>query len=267
MTPRRRLPWRDFAGICPDCEPDENGSFNFAHCHGCLTPYIQAVDEARACPTCRQVTDRRSCAWNQICNDHSRPFGRLYAIGYRQRGNLLYKLTYNIKFLGRAGNRLPLAVLLAGHLRDNRESFGDYDITIPVPRRPEKAAAHGDPVVEIYDTARSFLGNLAEEGLVKIMLPPEQNPLSKTRRTERSPKMDFHEKRRIAHEIRDGQTPNPYTVNDAPSTLEGKAVLLFDDIFTSGYHTMYPASLALVEAGARVVDGLVLARQKFADAE
>jgi hypothetical protein len=109
-----------------------------------------------------------------------------------------------------------------------------------------------------------FIESTGPSSLFNRMMHWEAHILSKDFSTQSSPGMPLQEKVDDAYSILRGDTQNPYRVVD-PSRVNGSCILMVDDVFTSGYHTMFPVGLALREAGAEKVDVLVIGRHKWTD--
>lgn len=114
------------------------------------------------------------------------------------------------------------------------------DMVLPVPLHPEREAIRG------YNQAQLLASGVAE--VIRRPLQPEL--LIRAKGT------GSQERRNRAQRLRSikGAFVSPY-----PGYLAGKYVLLVDDVYTTGA-TMESAALALLQAGARRVSGLCLAR-------
>ncbi len=262
MPAAKRMPWIDFAGQCPSCVPDENKALNFEECYECLLGVVEPIVGQNACNTCCQLLENDHCR-NDICHDIDRPFRKVHAIGYRHPGNFLYKLIYNLKFRNRGGNELPLAVLLAGYLRASTDVLSDYDILTPIPRTSEKSAHMGDPLLSIFGRAKDLATQIGAADVASKMAEPGSLHLKKTYDTGKATDKLLPERRSFASLVEGGSQKNPYKIAGPKQRVTGASVLLVDDIFTTGYHTMYLASLVLKKSGAASVDGLVLAREMW----
>lgn len=261
QQPLNPIFWVDFAGLCPACVPDSQYQLSSRACYDCLNGLIEHIPDTGACPKCSQFIGQGVCS-NRVCLDDSRPFGRVFAIGYRTPGNLLYKLTDNLKFHKRFGNSLPLGILLAGHMLEFQTRYVNYDLIVPVPRTAQRSAVDGDPTMRCYAQALVVIRSRGSENLLARMVDPEAMPLEKVRDVEKGPNLKLAPRMAFAHRVLNRTEVNPYHVRVPDAHIAGKRVLIVDDIMTTGYHTMYPVALAFKKAGAAWVDGLVIGRQK-----
>ncbi|MGE5529491.1 MAG: ComF family protein [Patescibacteria group bacterium] len=145
---------------------------------------------------------------------------------------------HEVKF----GRSLPLARALADVLaqfvREER-CFGGYDAIVPVPLHYAKEAERGFNQAEIM--AQAVGGVLRRSVLREVLI--------RTRRTEAQNRLDRNRRRTNVH--------GAFKVVE-PACLQGRKILLVDDILTTGY-TVSECARMLLRAGARVVDVLTLA--------
>lgn len=186
----------------------------------------------------------------------------MHAIGYRHQNNLLHILINHLKFYGYKANAISLAALLWGELGNNVPVFKGYDMLFPVPRTSEDVLAKGDPLSLVFGLAKSFLDSTGPLEISERMIYGSEPILTKTLATEKSPGMTLAKKRDLATAVLRGEAPSPYMVSD-PSRVASMRLLAVDDVFTSGYHTMFPLCHTLLAAGASSVDVLVLGRHKW----
>jgi predicted amidophosphoribosyltransferase len=228
-------------------------------CYQCLLGVIEVVPQIGICPVCAMRGLAEEC-WNQICRDPDRQFGRVYAIGYRYGKNLLHILINNLKFYGRNANTIPLATLLWGYMRDNSAVISGYDLIAPIPRTAASAAQRGDQLGGVVRLAKHFLGSTGHQGLSNRIVTSESQVLVKVLETGRSVETPHSEKKRFWRAVQAGEVPCPYAASAEHASVEGKDILLVDDVFTSGYHSAQLAAFALRTAGATNVDVLAIGR-------
>jgi ComF family protein len=145
----------------------------------------------------------------------------------------------------------PLASLPAAHggsllpspLHVERELRPLYDLVVPVPLHPRRLRERGFNQAHLIAAEAMRAGlfpawtMLAPAALARVRETPPQTKLSRARRL-RNLRGVFRGK---------------------PEAVRGKTVLLVDDVMTTGA-TLEGCALALLRAGARSVDGLVVAR-------
>lgn len=141
----------------------------------------------------------------------------------RRRSNL----PYIESFLAEAGEWQQVKALLAG-----------VDLAVAVPLYPAKEKQRG------FNQAELIFGEFLTGQNI-----PLKRLLERTRATR--PMYELSERERAAN------LKNAFTVTEA-KTLQGKNILLVDDIFTTG-STMTECAHVLMKAGAKSVHGLVLA--------
>ena len=261
---RQKIPpglgkWSTISNICPECIPDSNDEINLYACHDCLMTHLEQIDYSRACNICSQALKGTICP-NRSCHDVIRPYGRVFAIGYHQEKTLLLNLINSLKYYGVKLNAIPLAALLWGELSTNHARYKSYDFIAPVPRTVLDIQSKGDPLLLVLKLTLQFINSLGPKNIYKKIMIGDENPLSKVLATPRSPGLSVASKRRTAHGIANRSIQNPYSINKTLSVFD-KSVLVIDDVFTSGYHTMFPIGEALKAAGAGKIDALVLGRR------
>lgn len=199
------------------------GNFTFItppHCGICGLPLEQSVTEDLICGAC--VVERpayRTARAAFIYDTHSRP--------------LVLKLKH--------GDRTDMAVHLARWLqRAGTEITPAADIIIPVPLHRWRLLlrAYNQSALLAHALGRLTGKPVAADALTRIKPTVSQGGLSKKER-----------RRNVAR---------AFTVRK-PAMVEGKRVLLIDDVLTSGA-TANACAAALLNAGAAAVDVLALAR-------
>jgi len=199
------------------------GRFTFItppHCGICGLPLDQTVTEDLVCGAC--VAERPSYGRARaafIYDDNSRP--------------LVLKLKH--------GDRTDMAAHLAKWLaRAGAEVIGTADVLVPVPLHRWRL------LMRTYNQSALLaraLGNLTGKTVVA-------DALARTRSTASQGGLSRVERRR--------NVAKAFAVH-RPAAVEGKRVLLIDDVLTSGA-TANACALALIHAGAKSVDVLALAR-------
>jgi ComF family protein len=199
------------------------GRFTFItppHCGICGLPLDQAVTEDLICGAC--VVERPVYGQARaafIYDEHSRP--------------LVLKLKH--------GDRTDMAVHLAKWLqRAGNEVAAAADVIVPVPLHRWRLLVRSYNQSALLARALGRLTGkpIAADALTRTKSTVSQGGLSRTERRRNVAK---------AFEVR------------RPTAIEGKRVLLIDDVLTSGA-TANACALALMHAGARSVDVLALAR-------
>ncbi|HVA18780.1 MAG TPA: hypothetical protein VMU55_01230 [Solirubrobacteraceae bacterium] len=137
---------------------------------------------------------------------------------------------------------------MAGYLDANPHVFEDFDMIIPSPTFIGAEAGTTDHTAEVLRRAR----------VEDDSWPYRFDIMSKTRKTDRLAGIRAFKDRAILAETQIG----PALRVDKPKAVAGKAVLVYDDVFTDGL-TLREVARKLNTAGARLVAGLALARQPF----
>lgn len=187
----------------------------------------------RSCPECLKVsTGGAACG---SCRTDSPLSGLTAAAPYSDPA--VRKLICGLKY-GRARSALPAVVALLR--RSNVSSrLPPADLIIPVPLHRVKKHLRGFNQTELI--AAEFAGDLG--------LPVSVGNLARRKKTEPQAKLRDEER---SKNLRDAfQIVNR-------GEIDGKRVILVDDVFTSGW-TMREAARVLREAGASEVWGLAVA--------
>lgn len=146
---------------------------------------------------------------------------------------------HEFKFNNKRTLSVPLGKIMIDYLKNNKEiGVSDVDIIIPVPLSRKKQRARE------YDQAELLAEELSKYNGIELDI----GSLKRTRET--IPQFKLSRKERLV---------NLKEAFSALSTVEGKNILLVDDIYTTG-STAKEASIALKKAGAGKVYVLTLAR-------
>jgi len=142
-----------------------------------------------------------------------------------------------------------LGRVLAGYLDANEVTFAEFDIITASP------TFLGAGARRTWDHVRGILDSAAQEALFNWPFDFETPPIIvKTRETTSMTGQTLVRRREIAqNEIRAA-----LSVPD-PAKVQGKKVLMFDDVFTDG-STLEEVARALRYSGASTVSQVVLAR-------
>lgn len=202
-------------------------------CSDCAaaTPWLLS-----ACPRCAQPLPLSGL--NCIhCLEKPFAFDNCCALGsYRDE---LRKTLHRFKYHGEKALAVPLGRLLASRLAVT-PWFPGIDLLVPVPLAPTRRRSRG------YNQAAL----LAEEVGRQLALPV-QTPLQRIRDTDSQTELGRAERWHNMFEA--------FRYSGGEAELQGKNILIVDDILTSGA-TAHAAAQVLLEAGAGVVSVAVIAR-------
>ena len=149
----------------------------------------------------------------------------------------LREMVHRLKYNNLRASAPDLGRLLALYLKDNPMPC---DVVMPVPLHKRRERERG------YNQSELLARELGE----RTGMPVETRVLRRNRNTPPQVSMKSHEERRR----------NIEGAFECGSSLEGKSVLLIDDVVATG-STMSACGAALKAAGAGSVWGLALARQ------
>lgn len=209
-------------------------------CADCLAVMLQQQGEP--CPGCGEfpVSAQAEPLLCGRCREKPRPWGRTLVYGPYEgplKDMILgYKFEARLDF-GRRLQECALAAFERGlKLHPELSRLG---LLVPVPLHPRRLFSRG------FNQSRELARLIA----VRHGLPIRQQALERVRRT--TPQMELSRSAR-AENIRGAFAAKKHM-------LAGKAVLLVDDIMTTGA-TLEECARAMLDAGAERVDVLVLAR-------
>lgn len=227
---------------CPSCAYLSGGPP--ALCLDCASATFTTIDRD-ACPVCSQRTVLGRCG-NELCRDPRRRISRIRAIAYHD-GDLRSKIiTY--KYKDKPGWGTIFGRLLLGWLERNAHSERpDLIVANPSYRGPTgQGFGHTEQVITAAD----------REDVLGVWPFDVHDPraLVKTRRTTRSAHTPLTSKVEAAKEHRAA-----IVVPDR-ARIEGRHILLYDDVCTSAHQLDEVAGLLVDECGATSVEAVVLTR-------
>jgi ComF family protein len=133
--------------------------------------------------------------------------------------------------------------LLLSPLHAERESRPSYDLVVPVPLHPRRLRERG------FNQAHLIAAEAMRAGLFPRWTALAPTALARVRET--PPQTKLSRARRLLN-LRG-------VFKGRPEAVRGRTILLIDDVMTTGA-TLEGCALALLGAGARSVDALVVAR-------
>jgi predicted amidophosphoribosyltransferase len=212
-------------------------------CYVCASQSIEPLAPEH-CRVCGQAADDGVCG-NPLCNWGDRFFERVYPISMRTgplRGAINQYKFHGMKWWAGVFGRV-----LVGYLNANVDTFEDFDLIVPSPTYTGDGGRPFDHTQTILEAAE----------VEDPFWPFEYGVIVKTAPTE-----PFTGKRwKQRKEIAEGPLRSALYV-PAPQRVQGKRVLVFDDVFTEGF-TIREVARALRDAGAAEVSEVVLARQPY----
>jgi predicted amidophosphoribosyltransferase len=232
-------------GRCSTCRFRRSGSAVFCwHCAE-VTLGSLLLDGRPRCAVCDQPLAQPGQCDNFWCRRADRGFDVVWAIA--RHAGVLRDVIARYKYRGAGAWSEILGRLLAGYLLANSPCFEDVELIIACPGRPER-----DHVTAIVDAAATAVGDLwCFDG-------GPQRCVSKSRPTVPLMGAGSPASRRLwaACDLR------PALSVPEPARVDGRRLLVVDDVFTDG-STLREVALVLRMAGAAAVSGLVLARQPW----
>jgi predicted amidophosphoribosyltransferase len=251
-TPAGRPPDPLGIGRCRECPYLTVGTSEI--CYRCARQTIEPLAPAeRRCVTCDLELDETGVCGNPICSWSlkQRFFQWNYAIA--MRSGVLQKAINDFKYNNKWGWRDIFARVLVGFLDDAWKTFESFDLIVASPTYLEP---RGD---RRYDHTRDVIRAADAEADGRWNFDTEDPPaVIKTAATPRFVEKTWQQRRQIAEsELRAAlHVPNP-------GATEGRAVLVYDDVFTDGFTLREVARCLRQEGRASVVCGVSLTRQPW----
>jgi predicted amidophosphoribosyltransferase len=195
------------------------------------------------------------CTWATVPTSprqrNVRWFGWNFAVA--MRGGELERAINSYKYSGVRIWAVIFGRVLAGFLHAHRETFEGFDLVVPSP-------TFVGPDGRSFDHTGEVLGETARLDQTGLRFVTDQSIITKTGPTKKLVDCSGWAERRYVceHDLpRVLEVPNP-------GRIRGKAILLYDDVFTEGLNVNAVAK-TLREAGAEVVCQVTLARQPWGD--
>ena len=214
---------------CVSCKSIIDNSRVYALCDKCMELFRWA--NGRTCEKCGKIIQEQYP--HDICAD-CRENGHYFEKGYTcvQYGVNERELLLSLKYGGNAYIGEKIALIMADRLET--EDL-EIDFIIPVPMHKSKQKKRG------YNQADIIARHLSK----KLSLPYLGKLLLRTGNTAAMSGLSAHERRE--------NIENAFSVADKKAgKIEGKSILLVDDIYTTG-STASACARALIEKGARKV--------------
>jgi predicted amidophosphoribosyltransferase len=219
-----------------------------AICVVCARRTFEAI-ATDACPICSQLPTAGGNCPNELCHDPGRRISRIHAIAY-QSGELR-RIINNYKYEGSTAWSGVFGRLVLGWLElQARDRPPDLIVA-----NPTYVGPGGRP----FGHTESVLWKAAAEDATArwqfdLMRPPA---LVKVRPSSTSASGTAEAKLAAARELRDG-----LQISDV-SRIEGRRILVYDDVCTTGSQLDVIAEILLDQGRAAQVEGLVLARARW----
>lgn len=244
-------------GNCPICKFLSGGPATL--CYLCARQTMEPLaPEGDRCPVCDQtfIADETDCR-NPVCAMGERWFGGNYATA--MRSGVLEAVMNTYKGAGPASpNRGWSAIfgrILVGFLDANEEAFDGVDLIVASPTYLGPGSRHGwdriRAILEAADTEQSPTGRWAFD----LADPPAVVKLAET---ESLVGKSYRDRRTYAEDALRAALHVPNS-----GRVEGKQIIVVDDLFTDGLTLREVARVLVLDGGAARVDGVSLARQPF----
>ena len=224
-----------FPPLCIVCDkprlPDERW-----FCPECLNHLIANHTARISCPRCSQNKKHRECTCDLLWEY---PFESIYSL--LDYDDVVQKIMHHVKYFNKKRLALDIGVLFSTRLPPSYSE--GVEVIIPLPLHWIRKLRRG------YNQAEWFgRGLIANHNEISF----HTGILTRTRRTKTQVKLDRHERRKNVH--------GAFSVkSSAIKQIRGKAVMLVDDVITTGATTA-AATDALLAAGALKVRVVSLAR-------
>lgn len=234
-------------GACGRCAYLDVGSA--AICFACASQRLDPLPDPR-CQICEQALNENGECGNPVCNWPHRAFGAVWAISMMTGALQAAIKAYKYPPYRRAWAAI-FGRVLVGFLDDNAAVFSSYELVVASPTYVGSDGRPFDHVGLILERAAIEAGgrwplDLGSPATI-VQTAPTESFAGKT----------WQQRRAIA----EGPLRQALSVPD-PSRIASRAILLFDDVFTSGLRTHVLAQ-CLLDSGAGEVSAVVLARQPY----
>lgn len=239
-------------GNCPRCTYLNND--NAALCYACAVRTMEGLApfETR-CETCdRPLPEGGKSCPNVVCRMDSDDRGFEWNFAIAMKSGVLERGLIRYKYHGQWGWRLIFSRLLVGFLDQHEQGFHDFDLIIPSPTYvgKEEGARRDDHIAPIVFAARELSNEWPFHVDPPLIVRTKHVPSMVSRAS-------FGERIAAAETDLRAALAVPH-----PERVEGKAIAIFDDTFTTGL-TLREVARALRSTGARRVCGITLMRQPW----
>ena len=238
-------------GRCRICPYYETGPA--ALCFSCARQTIKGLADKK-CGVCDRPFDanKNECR-NPICNFDERYFLWNYSVAMKSKQGHLEEAIKAYKYGNQKYWAIVFARVLLGFLEDQMDLFEQFDLIVASPTYVGPGGrtwGHSELVLECAE--------IENDNYWPFDIGHAQPAIIKTKQTTSMTGKRWAQR----HEIAKNEIRSALEVPDASRT-EGKAILVYDDVFTDG-HTLYEVARCLkLQGDAGEVCGVTLARQTF----
>lgn len=229
---------------CPTCAYKATGTA--ALCFSCARERMERLAPDR-CESCDQKLPASAGCSNILCKRSIDQRGWDYIWAISMRSGALKGAISAYKYNDVKGWAWIFGRILVGYLERNEKIFGTWDMIIPMP-------------TFVGDGGRSWdhIGTIMKRAEIEGPdWPFRAGIIEKTAATPRLVGLSFAQRAQVV------ETKLAPALNvPSPAEVEGKDILVFDDVFTGGL-TLREVAHKLRAAGAASVAGIVLARQPY----
>ena len=232
--------------VFPDCR--RCGNFRSGPPRVCLSCVGERLTRpgSDACPVCAQRPGANGLCPNELCRSPRRRISKIHALGY-QSGSLRRAISA-YKYRGTRGLSVVFGRLLLAWLEENMAD----DAPGLIVANPSFVGPRGQEFPHTEAVLAAAAG--ASQGRCWNFDTDEPAAILKTRPTLKSADAQAWSKRAIGYELRAAlEVPEP-------GRTEGKFVLVYDDICTTGTQLNAVAECLLDQGRATRVEAVVLAR-------
>lgn len=186
------------------------------------------------CPLCHCVTENgKACMW---CSQQS-PLEQVVAMSAYESKTTIARLLHALKYTY-ATECLPhVTSLLKSFFQKYEHLFSPIDIIVPIPLHRMRQAERGFNQAELLAECCSTILEIPVEKIGERIKNTEQQ----------------------AHQSREQRFEQMTDVFTCTADVQGRRVLLVDDVYTTGA-TMQSCAQAFLDAGAQDVSGFIIAR-------